>query len=137
MMRLPRVRFTVRRMMIAVAVIAILCGVGLQIRRAIRLSRLSAEYAQQAAKYAEFESTWRQSERHHREREQELRKLVDDPRQGVDGPEFWRRQAKIEADQAEKLKPLVEFHATMKAKYQAAARRPWLPVDPDPPWPEP
>jgi hypothetical protein len=136
-MRLPRVRLTVRRMMIAVAVVAILCGVGLQIRRAIRLSRLSAEYTRQAVNFAEFESTWRQSERHHREREQELRKLVDDPRQGVGGPEFWRRMAKGETDEAEKLKSLAEFHASMKSKYQAAARRPWIAVEPDPPWPEP
>jgi hypothetical protein len=136
-MRLPRVRFTVRRLMIAVAIIAILCGVGLQIRLAIRLSRLSAEYAQRVAKFADFESTWRKSERHHRQRGEELRKLVDDPRQGVGGPEFWRRQAKGEADEAEKLKSLADFHASMKAKYQAAARRPWIDVEPDPPWPEP
>jgi Tfp pilus assembly protein PilE len=36
MMRLPRVRFTVRRMMIVVAIVAILIGVGLQVRRAHR-----------------------------------------------------------------------------------------------------
>jgi hypothetical protein len=136
MMGLPRVRFTVRRLMIAVAVVAVLIGAGLQIRRAIRLCRLSAEYAQQAAKYAEFETTWRQSERHHREREQELRKLVDDTRQGVGGPEFWRQQAKGESDEAEKLKSLAEFHANMKSKHQAAARRPWIEVEPCPPWPE-
>jgi hypothetical protein len=136
-MRLTRVRFTVRRLTVAVAIIAILCGVGLQIRRSIRLSRLSTEYAQVGARYAEFESTWRQGERSHRERGEELRKLVDDPRQGVGGPEFWRRLAKGETDEAEKLKTLAEFHASMKAKYQAAARRPWLDVEPDPPWPEP
>ena len=33
-MRLPRVRFTVRKMMVAEAIIAILCGVSLQVERA-------------------------------------------------------------------------------------------------------
>jgi hypothetical protein len=116
-MPIPRVRFTVRRLMLAVAIIAILCGVGLQIRPKIRLSRLSAEYAQHAARYAEFESTWREHERNHREREEKLRKLIDDPGQGVGGPEFWRRLAKGETDEADKLKILAEFHPSMNAKY--------------------
>jgi hypothetical protein len=116
-MRLPRVRFTVRRLMIVVAVIAILIGVGLQIRRTIRLSRLSAYYAKRAAMYAESESTWRKYERWRREREEKLRKLANDPRQGVNGAEFFRRLTEDETDHAKKLKTFAEFRASMKAKY--------------------
>jgi hypothetical protein len=131
MMRLPRVQFTVRRLMIAVAVVAILFGVGLH----IRLSRLSANFAKRAAMYAKFESVWREQGLFCREQEEQLRKWANDPRQGVDGPEFWGRLAQDETDRAEKLKTLADFDASMKAKYEAVARRPWLPVEPDPPSP--
>jgi hypothetical protein len=33
--------------------------------------------------------------------------------------------------------PLSLYHDRMKAKYECAARYPWLPVEPDPPKPEP
>jgi hypothetical protein len=39
-------------------------------------------------------------------------------------------------EQAEKIKALADFDARMKAKYEAAVRLPWLPVEPDPPRPE-
>jgi hypothetical protein len=32
--------------------------------------------------------------------------------------------------------PLADWHVSLGLKYQAAARRPWLPVAPDPPKPE-
>jgi hypothetical protein len=134
-MRMPRVRFTVRRLIVAIAVIAILLAVGPQIRRTIHLSRLSAGFARRAAMHDEYESIWREDERKWREREEDDRQLADqsDLRSVAD---FWREQAERSAVRAEKRKALADYHARMKAKYNAAARRPWLDVEPDPPPPE-
>jgi hypothetical protein len=129
MMRLPRVRFTVRRLMIAVAVVAILCGVGLQIRQTIRFSRL-------AARYADDGLFWRRQERNHRALGEKMRTASVDPEQGSGAAEFWRPYIEFQAERAEKIKVLADYLAMMKVKYQAAARRPWLPVEPDPPEPE-
>jgi Tfp pilus assembly protein PilX len=134
-MPMPRVRFTVRRMMIAVAVVAVLIGVGLQIRRAIRFSRLSANYLELAAMDAEYESILRKRERNHRELAEIERESADKFQQSSI-VELWRRLAQEDTDRADKFKLLAEYHASMKAKYQAAARRPWLHIEPDPPRPE-
>jgi hypothetical protein len=135
MMRLPRVRFTVRRMMIAVAVVAVLIGVGLHVERAIRFSRLSTNYVEFAAMYAEYESILRKRERNHRELAERERESAD-KFQRSSSVELWRRLAQEDTDRADKFKSLAEYHSRMKAKYQAAARRPWLDVEPDPPRPE-
>jgi hypothetical protein len=62
--------------------------------------------------------------------------------------EYWRRQAEKQADRelvggaehlvevARKQKALTDYFDKMKAKCEAAARRPWLVVEPDPPWSE-
>jgi hypothetical protein len=134
-MRMPRVRFTVRRLIVAIAVIAILLGVGLQIRRTIHLSRRSAGFARRAVMYAEDESVWRKAVRDWIEHAERYRKLADQPDQRSDAP-MWRKRAEYCAETVEQIKALVDFNASMKAKYNAAARRPWLDLEPDPPRPE-
>jgi hypothetical protein len=128
-MRLPHLRFTVRRLMVAVAIIAILIGVGLQIRQTIRFSRL-------AARYAEDGLFWRSQERNHRALGEKMRTASVDPEQGSGAAEFWRPYIEYQAERVEKIKALADFHARMKTKYEAAARRPWFSVEPDPPRPD-
>jgi hypothetical protein len=53
---MPRVRFTVRRMMIAVAVVALALGVGLW---GVRVRRLSRDYSLRAQMYATIEGSFR------------------------------------------------------------------------------
>lgn len=99
-MRLPRPRFTVRRMMLAVALLAVLLG-------ADKLRQQSAQYRERAEECAIYETDSRGV-------------LMDegDPDRRV----FLAREA--------------EYYSRLKAKYERAARYPWLPVKPDSPEPE-
>jgi hypothetical protein len=93
-MRLPRVRFTLRRMMGAVILVGV--GLGLSVwmdRRAERFRALGADH---------------------------IRKVGV-----VSSPDPWPYEVRA------------IYHLTMAKKYRAAALRPWLPVEPDPPPPEP
>ena len=89
-MRLPRVRFTVRRMMVSVVVISVFAAV-------VRTWSLSATYNHRC-------------ETHY----------------------IGMLHADASGDRA-----TAAYHAAMLAKYQHAARYPWLLVPPDPPEPEP
>ena len=96
-MKLPRPRFTVRRLMVVVAIVGI--GLGVMIERRNRFRKIAA--------------------RHHAE----FQRLISLEPGAHYGP----------AD----LKMLVhEWHYSMSAKYEDAARYPWLPVRPDRPEPD-
>jgi hypothetical protein len=113
-MQIPRARFTVRRMMVAVAIVGVLLAVGeLMRRRAVYLDR--AERYQSMAKprfgwTPPFDAN-----------EAEVRKAI---------AEF---RATREADLN---RPEVQRWLRLARKYDHAARYPWLPVAPDPPEPE-
>ncbi len=115
-MRFPRVRFTVRRMMVAVAIAAILLGLYGWV---VRLRRMSVEFLAEARRHADMEKMLRTiSGVSGRDSLVEI-----SPGPGVP----WKRNtAGAEADQ----------EAALKLKYEHAARYPWLPVAPDPPEPE-
>jgi hypothetical protein len=109
-MRLPRVRFTVGRMMIAVAIVAMVTGM-------YDLARRSSIYESKARRYADREVLSR-----------DLMVSFANP----DRPEV------VELCRQEYAANLVraEYERSLKRKYLQAARRPWLPVAPDPPEPE-
>ena len=50
---------------------------------------------------------------------------------GSDGENLIRAEG-----ETEKYRKLTEYHHTLNLKYEHAARRPWLPVPPDPPIPK-
>ena len=115
-MRLARVRFTVRRLMIVVAVAAGLTAawVGLA-----RLRLLSSDYRAWAEQHAGIEEV--------------LRRIVssDGANTPVDvspGPGLRSRRFTAWA--------VAEHEAALRRKYERAVRYPWLPVEPDPPAPE-
>ena len=109
---MPRVRFTVRGMMVAVAIVGMACG-GELIRRRRNY------YLNEADTYAYGERIFRES--------------ADEPLEGCRAGQVSR-----EAQARFKVETLAtaDHYAALKRKYARAARYPWLPVAPDPPEPE-
>jgi hypothetical protein len=91
-MRLPRVRFTVRRLMIAVAVVALAIGM---FARSRQMSKIADRHAAQILEHSQMMPLPNGA----------FVMLLDNRGQ---------------------------WHQAMVAKYRRAARRPWLPVEPDP-----
>lgn len=106
--RLPRVRFTVRRLMVVVAVAAVAIGGAAWV---VRVGRLASDYRRLHARHSS------EVQRYHEEASKALRS-----RNGRDRYVLASR--------------LADYHARLESKYGHAAHNPWLPVDPDPPPPE-
>jgi hypothetical protein len=104
--RLPRVRFTVQRMIIAVAIVG--TGLGLIERRLRALARAEHHLSQVVSQ------GWACS------RDGSYRFYVDG--QGMPAT---ARQVRNSA-----------WHHELYSKYRLAANYPWLPIEPDPPEPE-
>jgi hypothetical protein len=119
--------------MIAVAVVAVLLGSGLQCRQWWFLSR---EYAETAAHYAGLEVGERAAvavyEANVAEMSQALVRL--DPL-GPEAAALRRRFAKEKRVLAI-TRACARHSGTVRTIYTRAARWPWLPVEPSPPWPE-
>lgn len=128
-MRMPRVRFTVRRMMIAVVIASIPLGA---IARGLRLHAISREHFAERDSFLQraegaapprpitgFVCGTGWSEMPDEERERILR---DD----YGGP----------SSEAYRLFRFGRHHHKLGMKYWEAARHPWLPVEPDPPIPK-
>jgi hypothetical protein len=105
-MRLPRLRFTVRRMMVAVAVVAFLFGAEATRRR---WESLASTYRTKAVSFEHRALVSRHSRDHEAV-------LENDPEQ-------------------RKLKRIEDHYVALARKYQYAAHYPWLAVEPDPPEP--
>lgn len=104
-MRLPHVRYTVRRMMVVVLIVAIMLATHVTLqRRRVRFERLS-HYHIQSIRIESFCSC------------------------APSEPE----ESDVLSDKA--LRQAL-WHLKLSRKYGEAARRPWLPVSPDPPEPE-
>jgi hypothetical protein len=130
-MRLPRMRFTVRRMMIVVAFVGVLLAAGLEARW---LHRKYREYVTRASIDSYGERLYREWAAWDIKREADLRSKVEKYWQG--GLDDWAlHMADYHGQKAAKFTLWADYHARMKAKYEAAARRPWLDVEPDPPEP--
>jgi Tfp pilus assembly protein PilX len=117
-MRLPRVRFTMRRMMVVVAVIAMVMGTvaGLQ-RRRESFERRAQMFARRASAAIMDEQAYRTSRRSNRP-----------------GSPFYYDNRTTGA-----YSQLVEHYDALRVKYERAAARPWRFVatdPPEPPWPK-
>ena len=152
-MKFPRLRFTVRRMMVAVAVVAI----GLAGLQAWRLRTRGFRYQQRARFHARWEAHWRRGvERLSRGAENRPDVLTLPSRTGLryrfqpgskdliaeyNGPPVKlappiltdSRRLAYNRYRAAGCAKLMAFHAKMRQNYEHAARYPWLPVEPDPP----
>jgi hypothetical protein len=113
-MRWPRVRFTVRRLMVAVAIVALAFGVGTMRWRQLTL-RAKADHHERI------------------EREQGgKQRAIEDLARAANTPEL---AAQMRGDKAVHAR-IEGYHARLKEKYRQLSARPWLPVAPDPPEPE-
>jgi len=106
-MRFPRPRFTVRRLMITVGIVAVILGL------AVWGEKRRARFRELAAKHYDQGMRW----------------FVLFP--GGDSEDQRRMMRLYE----ERVGPSVEHHASLRDKYERATRYPWLPVGPDPPAP--
>ena len=104
-MRLPRLRFTVRRMMVAVAAVGVLLGIA-------KLAWLRQVYQQRAEKHSA------------------LIDLFERPAEHEVIPWFLSRQ-EFRAYARER----VNYHVRMVSKYRSAASHPWQTISVDPPLP--
>lgn len=135
-MGLPRVRFTVRWLMVAVAFVALALGVEVTRRR-------WAEFRQRAKSYAAMEQYerslldgWSTVVRREDGRAVAIRGpiaiQVPSHRGGYDEI----RVTPTPGYDAANLRLRADYHARLKRKYERATRYPWLPVAPDPPEPK-
>lgn len=109
-----RPRFTVRRLMMLVAVVGLLFGAYDQ----VRMFRLAARYRRMAEAYAERETRSRKIDAMDPiTRAEEAEAAMDDP--FLNDPDWNRR--------------MISWFAAMKRKYREAAAHPRRPVAPDPP----
>lgn len=114
-------RFTVRRMMVAVAGLAVIFGGAAWM---IRMTTRSNQFDRRAARHAHAYFL-------HREYVDTYPALVADLKEGGVAPE---NVPKVTGGIGRDVR-LRDYHAAMKAKYEHAARYPWLPLAPDPPEP--
>ncbi len=134
-MRPPRM--TIRQWMIAMVVTALAVG-------AVSLDRWSRDYRRRAEFHARMESTHEEKSRKALTRMEKSAKIVDGlerqlppdlPRGSFsDTVEHFvleiRERAVADAQRG-------AYHAALARKYRYAASHPWLPVEPDPPPPQP
>ena len=104
---MPRFRFTIRRIMVAVAIVGVIVG----------LWQRSAEFHRKAVALA-F-SSWPQ-------------RLVPDRLPFIVIPEMYRARD----EKRRRLERWESWRIAMSAKYERASHYPWFPVAPDPPEPD-
>jgi hypothetical protein len=117
-MRLHLPRFTVRRMMVAVAIVALVLSVGIFSARSRSFAILAREYASMETKAIAFDKEAIAFEKEHMILFNVVKYIRTD-----------RGTFKIKRQN-------VAYYAQIKEKYEWLARYPWLPVEPDPPEPE-
>jgi hypothetical protein len=127
-MRLPRFRFTVRRMMIGVAISALLVCCGL---KCADLWNTSLLYRREAKSWEKAEKSIRQQAAYHKAREgrEAFRSIGTIPFEqrlgagiGVQ-PKF--------SDRSRILQEQADIYARRKSKFERAAWFPWLPLEPE------
>ena len=144
MMRLPRVRFTVRQTMIVVAIAAVALGANdLRLRwDRFRALRSTHEWKWRSClRLADLHAATAALDEREAERlraailagHYPVRSAAETVGQIASNTEA---AAANERSAEKKLRARAEFHDALRLKYERAARYPWLSVRPDPPDPE-
>jgi hypothetical protein len=143
-MRLPRLQFTVRRMMIVVAIAAVALGANELRRRKDRYDSLRSTHewrGRSSISSAEFHASTAAAN----EREVERLRAAVRSRNHASRPEAEavaqitsniEGAAAIERAAERQFRARARFHELLRKKYERAARYPWLVVEPDPPEPD-
>jgi hypothetical protein len=143
-MRIPRVRFTIRRMMIAVALVA-LSIVGT--RQGLRWYRISRDSADRVAGlrtvFPLLRTMMEQSKKDIARYERKLEEYSLTSDKTGDLSEYDRNNILIYERIISKRRKMLareqrceDYFIQLRAKYQRRIYRPWLPEEPDPPEPE-
>jgi hypothetical protein len=133
-MKFPRPRFTVRQLMIAVAVVAVAFGYQNAVRRRDTFEFMALFHRQEMEACRDYlagatvQSTGGDGRTTYR------RMVPTGPDPGI--ADARSRGWGVELFERASLKRLEAYHAEMKQKYERAARYPWLPVEPEPPEPQ-
>jgi hypothetical protein len=117
-MRLPRVRLTVRRLLVAVAVVEAAAGVEALRRRSEGFRELALYHASEETLYLDHARLWDEGQ---------SAGCTEIPPDAT--PEEY-------AQGARRCRLRAAYAAGLSRKYERAAARPWLPVAPDPPRPD-
>jgi hypothetical protein len=129
-MPLPRVRITVRRLMVAVVVVGIILG---SIAQVLRLRRFARAHEAKAAEIRIAMKARSINAETAGNTEEAIRRMASEyPAQAnslLPGASKYQRSR-----EAHKRK--VDYYERLLEKYSRAARHPWLTVSPDPPEPE-
>jgi type II secretory pathway component PulJ len=138
--RLLRVQFTVRRMMVAVALLALLIAMGRLIHRSIHYRRIADQYAkletyarEEQTMFREMASMYAGNARRRVEywgpfdNDQHRASVESQTPEGVEA-NYYRQVAK-------QFAALADWSSTMKRRYEHATSYPWDLVPPDPPRP--
>jgi hypothetical protein len=132
--RMPRVRFTVRRMMLVILVVAIAVGGWIEAGRyRLWLRRRGSEYSRLAFRHSGYASNYR---RQALSSEKIAESFRDMARLAPGSASESRQVEKDHLDKAARLRSLADKEDKLANKWQLARQRPWLPVEPDPPAPE-
>ena len=125
----PRVRFTVRTMMIVVAVAAVLTGGLVQYRRwRVRLHRQALTYRMIASEHALLElsiAPLRRTGNSRRLSAERMASITSKP------DPVWQRVAAADREEATRCGRWAAYEANLKMKYLLAAASPWKVVPPD------
>ncbi len=106
-MKLPRVRFTVRRLMVLVAIVGIFVGLGVEgAKRRARFRELAAKHQEKGMQWFAFFPGGKS------QHQDEMMRLYE-----------------------ERVGPTIEYYCGLRDKYERASLYPWLPVGSDPPPP--
>jgi CO/xanthine dehydrogenase FAD-binding subunit len=116
-MRFTRPRFTVRRLMVVVAVVAVIVGVERLYERRIAFLLLASEHARLEDRAQKLSGSMSDTA------------TLNEAKGNDDAAEGWRRRASFQDVEA-------ISRGLMRRKYERAARNPWLPLEPDPPKPK-
>lgn len=129
-MRLPRVRFTVWRLMVGVALISVAMGVTREVRR---LGRLSRQYQRKAREVIREGRLWRTGLAGSVTNEAEARHLSIVLRtKDQDLADLWGIEVSVCSLQVRELREILTHYEKLRQKYVRAASRPWEAVPPDP-----
>jgi hypothetical protein len=140
-MRLSRLQFTVRRLLIMLVVAGLALGGSVW---GVRMSRLSGEYAGKAQNYKSLEGYHRQYALYLLEQTKSDEKLMaaDSPVEDIGNESLTQASKELEknfAGQASddfgrvvRAAAKADYYAALARKYERAARYPWLPVEPEP-----
>jgi hypothetical protein len=123
---MPRVQFTIRKMLGVVAISAIISQFALLMARRSECLRLAGSHDKEAHRWLKgVGDTYTQVETTHEDGSVSFSLRDTLP----DDPSFWTPRSNY-------AKRWARYHLRLQARYEHAARYPWFPVEPDPPEPK-